>query len=133
METSELIRRSEHCLRTGQPNLAMLYMEKAYDQCHAYRLSVASPYKKFVFAAEDMTVALSTVGEIFLTMAEAITAPARAIADFITTAAEQVNDSIHIHTTPPDLRQQFGEYPKPFEYKPKGYMGKDGGPIFPVY
>lgn len=133
METSELIRRAEHCIRTGQPNLAMLYMNKAYEQCRAYRLSIASPYKQFVFMAEGLSAAMSTVGEIFLTMAEAVTAPARMIADVIVKTAEEVSDSIHIHTTPPDLHQPFGEYPKPFEYHPKGYMGRDGGPIWPVY
>lgn len=63
METHELIRRAEHCILTGQPNLALLYMQKAQKQCRRERWESATPPQRFMLGVEGVNDAIRAAGE----------------------------------------------------------------------
>lgn len=51
MQTIDYIRRAEHCLNTGQPNLAMLYMGRARQANHEDRQENTRRHMRIVAAA----------------------------------------------------------------------------------
>lgn len=111
MQTSDLIHRAEHCLRTGQPNLAVLYMAKAQTQCREERREIADAFKAiglfYQDAMEVFSAAAEEVQKAFLPFARAFQGMATAI-----------SQQIEIRTVPGDFHQPFGEYPKPRVYRP---------------
>lgn len=110
METSELIRRSQHCILTGQPNLAMLYMQKAQKQCRRERWQNATPPQRFMLGVEGVAGAIRAAGEA-----------AEATAAALTKAFENWRPP-----RPVIFTQEFGSMPIP---EVKGWLS-DGRPVY---